>query len=99
MAVHRDRSRLELHLGRAAPLRAQPPLAALPALLHGLTHQLAQAGWKLQTVSTDNGSEFAAQEFRQVVEAAGARQRRIKAGRPTSNGCIERAQLTILEEC
>jgi len=24
---------------------------------------------------------------------------RIKAGRPTSNGCVERAQLTILEEC
>jgi transposase InsO family protein len=34
-----------------------------------------------------------------VVGAAGARQRRIKAGRPTSNGCVERVQLTILEEC
>ena len=31
--------------------------------------------------------------------ARGARQRRIKAGRPNSNGCVERVQLTILEEC
>ena len=33
------------------------------------------------------------------MESHRARQRRIKAGRPTSNGCVERAQLTILEEC
>jgi transposase InsO family protein len=69
------------------------------ALLHRLCHELALAGWKLQTVTTDNGSEFVSGEFRQVVEAAGARQRRIKAGRPTSNGCVERVQQTILEEC
>jgi transposase InsO family protein len=69
------------------------------ALLHRLTHELALAGWKLQTVSTDNGSEFASADFRAAVELRGARQRRIKAGRPTSNGCVERAQLTILEEC
>jgi transposase InsO family protein len=50
-------------------------------------------------VTTDNGSEFASGEFRKVVEAAGAKQRRIKAGRPTSNGCVERVQPTILEEC
>ncbi|MFL5861352.1 MAG: integrase core domain-containing protein [Solirubrobacteraceae bacterium] len=34
-----------------------------------------------------------------VVNAAGARPRRITAGRSTSNGCAERVQLTILEEC
>jgi len=50
-------------------------------------------------VTTDNGSEFANHEFGTVVTVAGARQRRIKAGRPTSNGCVERVQLTILEEC
>ena len=50
-------------------------------------------------MTTDNGSEFVSQDFRKVVEAAGAQQRRIKAGRPTSNGCVERVQLTILEEC
>jgi transposase InsO family protein len=50
-------------------------------------------------VTTDNGSEFVSGEFRRTVEAHGARQRRIKAGRPTSNGSVERVQLTILEEC
>jgi transposase InsO family protein len=69
------------------------------ALAHRLCHELALAGWKLQTVTTDNGSEFTNHEFGTVVAAAGARQRRIKAGRPTSNGCVERVQLTILEEC
>ena len=29
----------------------------------------------------------------------GARQRFIRAGRPNTNGCVERVQLTILEEC
>jgi transposase InsO family protein len=69
------------------------------ALLHRLAQELAEAGWKLKSVSTDNGPEFASADFRAAVESHGARQRRIKAGRPTSNGCVERAQLTILEEC
>jgi hypothetical protein len=37
-------------------------------------------------------------ELGKTVQSLGARQRRIKAGRPTSNGCVERVQLTILEE-
>jgi transposase InsO family protein len=69
------------------------------ALLHRLAHELALGGWKLKTVSTDNGSEFASGAFRGAVESHDACQRRIKAGRPTSNGCVERTQLTILEEC
>ena len=69
------------------------------ALLHRLAHELALADWKLGTVTTDNGSEFTNQDFGDAVEATGAHQRRIKAGRPTSNGCVERVQLTILEEC
>jgi transposase InsO family protein len=69
------------------------------ALLHRLARELALAGWKLRTVTTDNHSEFASSEFGKVLAAAGARQRRIKAGRPTANGCLERVQLTILEEC
>ena len=50
-------------------------------------------------MTTDNGSEFVNHDFGTIVQAAGGRQRRIKAGRPTSNGCVERVQLTILEEC
>ena len=47
----------------------------------------------------DNGSEFRSGEFRSAVDELSARQRFIKAGRPNSNGCVERLQLTILEEC
>jgi transposase InsO family protein len=68
-------------------------------LLHRVARELKAAGWKLNEVGTDNGSEFRAKHFRDAVEALGARQRFIKAGRPNSNGCVERLQLTILEEC
>jgi transposase InsO family protein len=68
-------------------------------LLHRVARELAAAGWKLQEVTTDNGSEFRAKTFGDAVDRLGARQRRIKAGRPNSNGCVERVQLTILEEC
>jgi transposase InsO family protein len=68
-------------------------------LLHRVAAELKAVGWKLAEVTTDNGSEFRSKEFGQAVEAEGATQRRIKAGRPNSNGCVERLQLTILEEC
>jgi transposase InsO family protein len=68
-------------------------------LVHLVDRELREAGWRLAEVTTDNGSEFRANHFGQAVEVAGARQRFIKAGRPNSNGCVERAQLTILEEC
>ena len=50
-------------------------------------------------MTSDNGSEFRSRQFGDAVEGLGARQRFIKAGRPNSNGCVERLQLTILEEC
>jgi transposase InsO family protein len=68
-------------------------------LLHRVASELATAGWKLREVTTNNGSEFRAKNFGAAVERLGARQRFIRAGRPNSNGCVERAQLTILEEC
>jgi transposase InsO family protein len=68
-------------------------------LVHRVARELRAAGWKLGQVTTDNGSEFTSREFGAAVEAVGARQFRIKAGRPNSNGCVERAQQTILEEC
>jgi transposase InsO family protein len=69
------------------------------ALVRRVAAELAAAGWKLQAVSTDNGSEFRSQEFRRAVQASGAEQRFIRAGRPQTNGCVERVQRTILEEC
>jgi transposase InsO family protein len=68
-------------------------------LLHRVARELKQAGWKLREVGTDNGSEFRSRQFGDAVEELDARQRFIKAGRPNSNGCVERLQLTILEEC
>ena len=47
----------------------------------------------------DNGSEFRSHVFGETVAALGARQRFIHAGRPQTNGCVERVQGTILEEC
>jgi transposase InsO family protein len=66
---------------------------------HRVAAELAAAGWKLQEVTTDNGSQFRANDFGAAVARLGARQRFIRAGRPNSNGCVERVQLTILEEC
>ncbi len=68
-------------------------------LVHLVARELKAAGWKLSEITTDNGSEFRAHEFADAVVAEGARQRFIKAGNPNSNGCVERLQLTILEEC
>jgi transposase InsO family protein len=68
-------------------------------LCHLVAAELKAAGCKLNEVSTDNGSEFRSKLFGDAVDSEGATQRRIKAGRPNSNGCAERLQLTILEEC
>jgi transposase InsO family protein len=68
-------------------------------LVDRIARELAAAGWKLSEVTTDNGSEFRARDFQAAVTALRARQRFIRAGRPNSNGCVERVQLTILEEC
>lgn len=48
---------------------------------------------------TDNGSEFRSHDFRQAVATLGAEHRFIHAGRPQTNGCVERVQGTILDEC
>jgi transposase InsO family protein len=68
-------------------------------LVHRVARELKAAGWRLREVTTHNGSEFRAREFGAAVDALGAHQRFIKAGRPNSNGRVERAQLTVLEEC
>ncbi len=69
------------------------------ALARRVAADLAAAGWRLQVVTTDNGSEFRNEGFTAEVTRLGARHRLIRAGRPTSNGCVERVQRTILEEC
>jgi transposase InsO family protein len=68
-------------------------------LVERVASELARAGWRLEAVITDNGSEFRAGAFAEGLERLGVEQRRIRAGRPTSNGHVERLQQTILEEC
>jgi transposase InsO family protein len=68
-------------------------------LVHRVARELRAAGWKLGQITTDNGSEFRSKQFGAACESVGARQWRIKAGNPNSNGCVERAQLSVLEEC
>lgn len=60
---------------------------------------LAAAGWKLEAVPTDNGSELKSGVFRGAVAELGAKQRFIHAGRPQSNGRVEGVQRTVLDEC
>lgn len=79
--------------------RHNPTARQTAELVHMLAAELSSAGWKLGEVTTDNGSEFRAPAFREALACEGASQRRIKAGRPNSNGYAERVQLTILEEC
>jgi len=47
---------------------------------------------------TDHGTEFAG-EFSAALTDLGVEHRRIVAGRPQTNGRVERVHETILEEC
>ena len=68
-------------------------------LAHRVAADLAAWGWDLTAITTDNGSEFRNDRFTRAVTSAGGTHRLIRAGRPTSNGSVERVQRTILEEC
>jgi transposase InsO family protein len=84
----------ETHTTRHAPSKIHTT-----ALVHRVAQDLAKWGWKLQAVSTDSGNEFRNQLFTDTVASLGAVHRRIKAGRPQSNGKVEQVQNTILQEC
>ena len=68
-------------------------------LARKVASDLARRGWRLEAVTTDNASEFRSSQFRAAIERTGARHIFIRAGRPQSNGYVERVQGTILEEC
>jgi transposase InsO family protein len=69
------------------------------ALANRVAQELAERGWKLEAVMTDNASEFRSQDFSGTLARLDAKHRFIHAGRPQTNGCVERVQRTILEEC
>jgi transposase InsO family protein len=68
------------------------------ALARRVADDLAARGWSLEAVLTDHGTEFARQ-FTATLDELGAQHRRIVAGRPQTNGCVERMHETILQEC
>ena len=69
------------------------------SLAHRVAADLARRGWRLERVMTDNASEFRSSEFESQVLRLGAHHVFIRAGRPQTNGCVERVQRTVLDEC
>lgn len=57
---------------------------------------LAEHGWDLARVTVDGGNEFKG-EFTATITRLGADL--VRVHRPQSNGCVERVQQTILNEC
>jgi transposase InsO family protein len=78
--------------------RRNPSATWTSALARQVAAELASRGWKLERVMSDNASEFRSATFRHTVAKLGARQSFIRAGRPQTNGGVERVQQTILEE-
>lgn len=69
------------------------------ALARRVAEDLLLRGIKLERVMTDNASEFRAQRFQDTLHQLQVRHTRIHAGRPQTNGSVERVQGTILQEC
>jgi len=68
-------------------------------LARRVAKELSTRGWRLEAVMNDNASEFRSKQFRNTLQQLGAKHIFIHAGRPQTNGCVERVQGTILEEC
>ncbi len=75
-----------------------PSPALTSQLAHRVAGDLTRYGWDWAAASSDNGNEFRAALFRGTLEALGVAHRFIRAGRPQSNGKVERVQRTLLEE-
>jgi len=67
-------------------------------LAHTVAADLTKWGWNWDAVSTDNGNEFRSKLFRDTVEGLDVEHRFIHAGRPQSNGKVERVQGTMIQE-
>jgi transposase InsO family protein len=78
--------------------RGMPSAEQTSRLARRVAAELAAAGWRLERVLSDNGSEFKG-EFSTTLERLGTRQSRIKAGRPQTKGHVEALHKTILDEC
>lgn len=65
---------------------------------HHLIPKFFQNGVELETVLTDNGSEFIAKNFNQLLIDYEIEHHRIPKGKPMLNGYCERFQRTIFDE-
>jgi transposase len=79
--------------------RGQPTGEQTSAFARRVASELAEAGWRLERVLSDNGGEFRNRTFTAELARLGVRHRRIHAGRPQTNGHVEARQRTILDEC
>jgi transposase InsO family protein len=79
--------------------RRNPSATWTSQLARQVSADLAARGWQLERTMSDNAQEFRSTLFQQTVAAIGARHSLIRAGRPQTNGCVERVQPTILDEC
>jgi transposase InsO family protein len=75
-----------------------PTVAHTSALARRIAAELQAAGWRLERVLSDNGNEFGRRAFSARLPD-GTRHSQIRAGRPQTNGHVERLHRTILEEC
>jgi hypothetical protein len=95
----RHRRRLRLRLGNVAGHPAQPlgpldqPARSAGGRRPGQPRLAAQAGHDRQR------QEFRSATFQATIAKLKARQAIIRAGQPQTNGCVERVQQTILDEC
>ena len=77
---------------------AGPTVEHTSALARRVAAELQAAGWQLKRVLSDNGNEFGRRQFDARLPA-GVKHTFIRAGRPQTNGHVERLHRTILEEC
>ena len=68
------------------------------ALAYRVAQDLQAWGHQRKAISTDNGNEYRSGLFRDALEELNIEHRFIRAGRPQSNGKVERVQGTMLEE-
>ncbi len=75
-----------------------PDPARTTALAYRVATDLNSWGWEPKAISTDNGNEFRSRLFTDTLDELGIKHRFIRAGRPQSNGKVERVHRTLLEE-
>lgn len=81
-----------------AASRNNPSPVVASHLAHRVAADLTRWEWDWKQASTDNGNEFVSQLFCDTLAEHDVTHRRIKAGRPQSNGKVERVQGTFLQE-